>query len=258
MANEHRRSEDREVELERKLDAKVDRKYREEQAKARRKQRKKAARAEKRKNSKFRNSKFGKKWFGMKKWKRVVVYVVLALLLLALIAFGAVYGIYSGFRNDIDEDNLGITPDIEEKYGETDIFNVALFGVDTRDENSFSGRSDSIIIVSVDKANKTVKLSSILRDSYVAIDGHKNQKITHAYAFGGAELAIKTINQNFGMNITDYVTVNFFKLAEAIDILGGVDVEVSEKERKEINNIGDDDNRNFPYLESSGMVHLNG
>lgn len=258
MANEHRRSEDREVELERKLDAKVDRKYREEQAKARRKQRKKAARAEKRKNSKFRNSKFGKKWFGMKKWKRIVVYVVLALLLLALIAFGAVYGIYSGFRNDIDEDNLGITPDIEEKYGETDIFNVALFGVDTRDENSFSGRSDSIIIVSVDKANKTVKLSSILRDSYVAIDGHKNQKITHAYAFGGAELAIKTINQNFGMNITDYVTVNFFKLAEAIDILGGVDVEVSEKERKEINNIGDDDNRNFPYLESSGMVHLNG
>lgn len=258
MANEHRRSEDREVELERKLDAKVDRKYREEQAKARRKQRKKAARAEKRKNSKFRNSKFGKKWFGMKKWKRVVVYVVLALLLLALIAFGAVYGIYSGFRNDIDEDNLGITPDIEEKYGETDIFNVALFGVDTRDENSFSGRSDSIIIVSVDKANKTVKLSSILRDSYVAIDGHKNQKITHAYAFGGAELAIKTINQNFGMNITDYVTVNFYKLAEAIDILGGVDVEVSEKERKEINNIGDDDNRNFPYLESSGMVHLNG
>lgn len=258
MANEHRRSEDREVELERKLDAKVDRKYREEQAKARRKQRKKAARAEKRKNSRFRNSKFGKKWFGMKKWKRVVIYVVLALLLLALIAFGAVYGIYSGFRNDIDEDNLGITPDIEEKYGETDIFNVALFGVDTRDENSFSGRSDSIIIVSVDKANKTVKLSSILRDSYVAIDGHKNQKITHAYAFGGAELAIKTINQNFGMNITDYVTVNFFKLAEAIDILGGVDVEVSEKERKEINNIGDDDNRNFPYLESSGMVHLNG
>ena len=258
MANEHRRSEDREVELERKLDAKVDRKYREEQAKARRKQRKKAARAEKRKNSKFRNSKFGKKWFGMKKWKRVVVYVVLALLLLALIAFGAVYGVYSGFRNDIDEDNLGITPDIEEKYGETDIFNVALFGVDTRDENSFSGRSDSIIIVSVDKANKTVKLSSILRDSYVAIDGHKNQKITHAYAFGGAELAIKTINQNFGMNITDYVTVNFYKLAEAIDILGGVDVEVSEKERKEINNIGDDDNRTFPYLESSGMVHLNG
>lgn len=258
MANEHRRSEDREVEFERRLDEKVDRKYREERAKARRKQRKQAARAEKRKNSKFRNSKFGKKWFGMKKWKRVVVYVVLALLLLALLAFGVVYGIYSGFRNDIDEDKLGITPDIEEKYGETDIFNVALFGVDTRDENSFSGRSDTIIIVSVDKANNTVKLSSILRDSYVAIEGHKNQKITHAYSFGGAELAIKTINQNFGMNITDYVTVNFYKVADAIDLLGGVDVEISEAERKEINRIGDDDNRNFPYLENSGMVHLNG
>lgn len=135
---------------------------------------------------------------------------------------------------------------------------MALFGVDTRDEDSFSGRSDSIIIVSVDKNNNIVKLTSILRDSYVAIEGHKNQKITHAYAFGGAELAIKTLNQNFGMNITDYATINFYKLADAIDILGGVDIEVSEAERKHLNSIGDDDNPDFNYLEESGLVHLTG
>ena len=178
MANENRRSEEREVELGRKLDEKVNKKYKQEQAKARRKRRKARVRAEKRKNSKFRNSKFGKKWFGMKKWKHIVVYVVLAILLLALILFGVVYGIYNSFRNSINEDNLGITTDIEDKYGDTGIFNVALFGVDTRDEDSFSGRSDTIIIVSIDRANNTVKLSSILRDSYVAIEGHKNQKIT--------------------------------------------------------------------------------
>ena len=258
MANENRRSEERKVELSRKLDEKVDKKYKQEQMKARKKRRKERIRAEKRKNSKFRNSKFGKKWFGMKKWKRIVVYVVLAVLLLALLLFGVVYGIYNSFRSDINEDNLGITTDIEDKYGDTGIFNVALFGVDTRDENSFSGRSDTIIIVSVDRANNTVKLSSILRDSYVAIEGHKNQKITHAYMYGGAELAIKTLNQNFGMNITDYVTVNFAKVAEAIDVLGGVDLEITERERVEVNNIGDDDDPDFPYIEEAGMVHLNG
>ena len=149
MANENRRSEERKVELSRKLDEKVNKKYKQEQAKARKKRRKERIRAEKRKNSKFRNSKFGKKWFGMKKWKRIVVYVVLAILLLALLLFGVVYGIYNSFRSNINEDNLGITTDIEDKYGDTGIFNVALFGVDTRDENSFSGRSDTIIIVSV-------------------------------------------------------------------------------------------------------------
>lgn len=247
MRKDRKRTEEQEIELNRKLDEKVEKKLAKEKRKA-----------EKRANSKFRNSKFGKKWFALKKWKRIVVYVLIALILLALIAFATVYGIYNSFRTDINEDNLGISSEIQDKYGDSDIFNVALFGVDTRDEDSFSGRSDSIIIVSVDKNNNIVKLTSILRDSYVAIEGHKNQKITHAYAFGGAELAIKTLNQNFGMNITDYATINFYKLADAIDILGGVDVEVSEAERKHLNAIGDDDNPDFNYLEESGLVHLTG
>ena len=247
MRKDRKRTEEQEVELNRRLDEKVEKKLEKEKRKA-----------EKRANSKFRNSKFGKKWFALKKWKRIVVYVLIALILLALIAFATIYGIYNSFRTDIDEDNLGISSEIQDKYGDSDIFNVALFGVDTRDEDSFSGRSDSIIIVSVDKNNNIVKLTSILRDSYVAIEGHKNQKITHAYAFGGAELAIKTLNQNFGMNITDYATINFYKLADAIDILGGVDIEVSEVERQHLNAIGDDDDPDFNYLEESGLVHLTG
>ena len=247
MRKDRKRTEEQEIELNRKLDEKVEKKLAKEKRKA-----------EKRANSKFRNSKFGKKWFALKKWKRIVVYVLIALILLALIAFATVYGIYNSFRTDINEDNLGISSEIQDKYGDSDIFNVALFGVDTRDEDSFSGRSDSIIIVSVDKNNNIVKLTSILRDSYVAIEGHKNQKITHAYAFGGAELAIKTINQNFGMNITDYATINFYKLADAIDILGGIDIEVTEAERKHLNDIGDDENPDFSYLDEAGTVHLNG
>lgn len=247
MKRERANSEEKEILLEKKLDAKVEKKYKKEQEKA-----------NKRQNSKFRNSKFGKQWFALAKWKRVTVYVILIVLLVALLAFGVVYGIYNNFRNGVDEDNLGISSEIADKYGDTDIFNVALFGVDTRDENSFSGRSDTIMIVSVDKKNNVVKLSSILRDSYVAIEGYKNQKITHAYAFGGAELAIKTINQNFSMNITDYATVNFYKLGQAIDLLGGIDVEVSERERVHLNDIGNDENPSFGYLNESGFVHLTG
>ena len=247
MKRERANSEEKEILFEKKLDAKVEKKYKKEQEKA-----------NKRQNSKFRNSKLGKQWFALAKWKRVTVYAVVAVLLVFLIAFLTVYGIYNNFRSGVDEKDLGISSEISDKYGDTDIVNIALFGVDTRDENSFSGRSDTIIIVSVDRKNNVVKLSSILRDSYVAIEGHKNQKITHAYAFGGAQLAVKTINQNFAMNITDYATVNFFKLGEAIDLLGGIDIEVTEAERVHLNDIGDDENPNFGYLNESGMVHLTG
>lgn len=247
MKRERVHSEEREIRLDKKLDEKVDKKLKKE-----------AIQAEKRKNSKFRNSKFGKKWFALKKWQRGIVYAVIVLLVLCLAAFGIVYGVYSGFHSKIDEGELGISSEIADKYGDTDIFNVALFGLDTRDEDSFSGRSDSIIIVSIDRKNNTVKLSSILRDSYVAIDGHKDQKICHAYAFGGAQLAVKTLNQNFNMNITDYVSVNFAKLGQAIDMLGGVDLEVTERERVHLNDIGDDENPNFHYLEQAGQVHLTG
>ena len=247
MKRERAHSEEREIRLDKKLDEKVDKRLKKE-----------AVKAEKRKNSKFRNSKFGKKWFALKKWQRGIVYAVIVLLVLCLAVFGVVYGVYSGFHNKIDEGELGISSEIADKYGDTDIFNVALFGLDTRDEDSFTGRSDSIIIVSIDRKNNTVKLSSILRDSYVAIDGHKDQKICHAYAFGGAQLAVKTLNQNFNMNITDYVSINFAKLGKAIDMLGGIDIEVTEEERAHLNDIGDDENPNFHYLEQSGQVHLTG
>lgn len=247
MKRERAHSEEREIRLDKKLDEKVEKKLQKEKNKA-----------EKRKNSKFRNSKFGKKWFALKKWQRGIVYAIIIFLVLCLAAFGVVYGIYSGFHSKINESELGISSEIADKYGDTDIFNVALFGLDTRDEDSFTGRSDSIIIVSVDRKNNTVKLSSILRDSYVSIDGHKDQKICHAYAFGGAQLAIKTLNQNFNMNITDYVSINFSKLGKAIDMLGGIDIEVTEAERIHLNDIGDDENPNFHYLEQAGQVHLTG
>ncbi len=208
------------------------------------------------------DSKLKQKWMALKKWQRVVIIVALVVVLLALIALVTVYGIYNGFTTDISREDLGVSDEIENKYGKTDVFNVAVFGVDTRDADSFKGLSDTIMIVSIDAKNKSVKLVSILRDSYVAIDGHKNQKITHAYSFGGAPLAIKTINENFNMNITDYATINMHKLADAINILGGIDIEITESEMNQINQealYGDPNaQRGAALVKNYGQVHLDG
>lgn len=205
---------------------------------------------------------FAQKWRALKKWQKGLIIAVLVLVLLLAAAFIAVFGIYSGFKTNIDKDELGVSDDILKKYGNTDIFNVAIFGVDTRNEDSFKGLSDTIMIVSLDAKNGSVKIVSILRDSYVAIDGHGKQKITHAYSYGGAPLAIKTINKNFNMNITDYATINMFKLSDAINTLGGIDIEITESERDQINQealYGDEKaQRGAALVNDYGQVHLDG
>lgn len=117
----------------------------------------------------------------------------------------------------------------EETAKRNDIVNIALFGVDRREKGE-RGRSDAMMIATVDFKHDKLKLTSLMRDMYVPIEGHGNDKLNSAYAFGGAELAIKTINQNFGTDIRDYVTVDFFTLEKIIDSLGGVMIEVKPEE----------------------------
>lgn len=142
-----------------------------------------------------------------------------------------------------------------------DVTNIALFGLDQRNNNETS-RSDAVMILSIDKAHKKIKLTSVMRDSYVQIDGHKKDKLTHAYAYGGPELSIKTLNKNFNLNIKDYVSVNFFNMEKIIDSLGGIEVEVKSSEIKEINKymkeISDITNTPFTSLTNSGRQLLNG
>ncbi len=128
-------------------------------------------------------------------------------------------------KTEVDENELAV--DIEDS--EEHIKNIALFGIDTRKDDSMKGLSDSIMVMSIDTQNKTIKLISIMRDSVVDVDG-KITKINAAYSKGGPQLAIKTINKNFGFDITDYATVNFSGMAELIDIVGGVEVEVTKGE----------------------------
>ncbi len=112
------------------------------------------------------------------------------------------------------------------------IENIALFGVDA--EIGQRGRSDSIMIVTVDKNSKKIKISSIIRDSYVSIPDRGMDKVNHAYAFGGPELALRTLNSNFHLDIRDFATVNFTTLPKIIDIIGGVSVDITNAEAGQI------------------------
>ncbi len=138
--------------------------------------------------------------------------------------------------------------------------NIALFGLDSRANNS-TGRSDAIIILSIDRVHNKIKLTSIARDTYVAIEGRKNDKLTHAWAYGKAKLAVKTLNQNFNMNITDYAYINFFEFAKLIDYLGGVMIDVDNAELNIMNNYYGPELRNlgFNYTNATaGYVRLDG
>lgn len=115
------------------------------------------------------------------------------------------------------------------------ITNIALFGVDA--PVGQRGRSDSIMIVTVDRNAKKIKISSIMRDSYVNIPDRGMDKVNHAYAFGGPELALRTLNSNFHLDIRNYATVNFTTLPKIIDILGGVSITVTGAEATQISGV---------------------
>jgi len=124
--------------------------------------------------------------------------------------------------------------------------NIVIFGLDNSSD-SYSGRSDSIILVSINKKTNEVKLCSIYRDTYLKLTDRSLDKITHAYAYGGPELAISTLNENLDLNITEFATVNFDSTQKIIDTIGGITLQIDSDEVKHISGIS-----------SSGKHHLTG
>ena len=146
----------------------------------------------------------------------------------------------------VDTSDLNINyEEIQEFENHEEIINIALFGIDS--EDGVAGRSDAIMVATIDPIHNKLKLTSIMRDSYVNIPDRGMDKINHAYAFGGPQLAIKTINENFGLDITDYMSVNFTSLPVIIDILGGVEINITDEEVPHI-----------PGVASAGTYTLNG
>lgn len=132
---------------------------------------------------------------------------------------------------------------------------IAVFGVDSRSNRYGIGtRSDSIMLAMVDKDEKTVKVASILRDCLMHIEGHDYEKVTHAHSYGGPELAIKTLNENLDLNIDKYVTVNFNSVGDLVDMMGGIEQNITDDELesfniaiKEINEVRNTSSLNIYY-----------
>lgn len=142
--------------------------------------------------------------------------------------------------------------------------NIALFGVDSRQNRlKDATHSDTIIIASLNNKTKDVKLASVYRDTYVNIpDKNAFDKINAAYFRGGYSLALSTINKNFDLDITEYVTVNFQAVVKAIDLLGGIEINVKDNEVKWLNGYVRELNRinnsNIAGITSAGTQTLNG
>ncbi|SHH26598.1 LCP family protein [Clostridium grantii] len=169
---------------------------------------------------------------------RRILFVILILLVLAIAGYlGNMFSNLSKVKTvKITEtkEALEVSDKAVEKSNEYDVINFAFFGIDSR-ESGETARSDSIMIATIDKEHNKIKLSSIMRDTYVSISGHDKDKITHAYAYGGPQLAVSTLNKNFDLNIKYFVTVDFFDMEKIIDTLGGVEIDVKKDEIDLIN-----------------------
>lgn len=196
---------------------------------------------------------------GTKKAKRrfPIVRVVLVLLVAIIVAVAAdvnyLLGLYE--YDDTNESSLAANT-------QDGIMTIALFGVDTRENGDSGTRSDAIMIMSVDPARSSVKLISLMRDSYVDVPGYGKTKLCHAYGYGGAQLMMQTINENFDMDIKEYMTVDFAQMASIIDGVGGVTVTLTKDELEETNKFIDEycweNDMPTQRIEAAGEQKLNG
>ena len=195
-----------------------------------------------------------------RKRRRILVLVIEVIILAALSVVA--YGIFKlGSLNhlSLNVDNNGWT---QEGYT-----NIALFGTDSREgaaENGELVRSDTIIVASLNNETKEVKLVSVYRDTMLEQEGQHYDKANVAYAQGGPEEAVNMLNRNLDLDIEDYVSVNFLAMADVVDALDGVDIELTDEEVVHMNNYcvetSEVTGKSYERIEPEvgGTYHLNG
>lgn len=163
------------------------------------------------------------------------------------------------YNPDFNDGTINMSMDEGSLLNDPMVLNILLFGADK--SNDGVSRSDSMIMLSIDNRHKKLKLTSFMRDMWVYIPDYGYSKLNHAYAYGGAKLSIATIEQNFGIKIDRYAIVDFNSFKSIIDILGGIDIELSDEEIDYINwqswKNNQVDTRNELQV-PAGIVHLNG
>lgn len=209
-----------------------------------------------------------KRNFESKKKKKLWKKILIIILIIVVVLVGVIAGVGMWFVNDklgkinyveIDESKIEVNEGVELKGYKT----IALFGVDSRYDDLVSGtRTDCIILATIDEAEKQVKLTSVYRDTYLEITGRSLDKVNHAYAYGGAELSLSTLNTNLDLDITQFVTVNFESVVDIVNAVGGVNMQITAEEVKYINPYIDEVNEvtkhNSSHITSAGNYNLDG
>ena len=183
------------------------------------------------------------------KKKSKVLIVLLAILLVLVLAVVAIYtsvvlSLKEGTVEKVDKEDITQeallsqnVPIITEEQIKSHVFNILLIGIDTKDANSFSGRSDTMMLVSYNEFENKASIVSFMRDSLVEVPGYGKTKLGHSYAYGGVGLTINTINEVYDLDIQNYVTINFENMKNVIDKMGGIEVPLTAEEAAYLNRV---------------------
>lgn len=205
-----------------------------------------------------------------KKRRRITGLIILTVLILLIaMTAAAVYfyarGLFLKFsQHPIDKTKIEINEQVDRELKDYD--NILILGADARHkENTLKTRSDGIILMSLNKNSGKVKMTSILRDSFLRIDRDGKSmldKLTHAHAFGGPENTVRALNRNLDLNISKYMEVNWYTVEKVADALGGLEFDIKEHEINEMNRYIDDTNRHLKgstvHIKKAGKQVLNG
>lgn len=176
--------------------------------------------------------------------KKIVIGLVVFIIAVPMVAFGYFYfKLNSIYDSSAAKDVKNKIEKADDKDG---ITNILLAGVDGNNLEK-GNRSDSMMVLTIDENNNDIRITSLARDTYVQIPGYGEEKLTHAYAYGGPALLLQTIDKNFGLKIDKYAAVSFSSFEKIIDALGGIEIDVLPKEVSYI-----------PGVDSAGKQTLNG
>lgn len=170
--------------------------------------------------------------------KSIILKAIFVIALCVSVGVCGVWGYYdaimaslttgaSATKNREDDDDLVYTDDV---------INILVVGADRRANETANGRSDSTMVVSVDMKNEQVKVTSLMRDMYIDIPGYGMDKFNSSYSYGGVDLLSQTIENNFDIKLDGYVIVDFSSFKKVINKIGGVKVNVSQKDADYLNN----------------------
>ncbi|MBP3753752.1 MAG: LCP family protein [Lachnospiraceae bacterium] len=196
-------------------------------------------------------------------FKSFLITVLVCVLIILAIGMGFSYAMTKKAYGMLKYESAG---DFDKEALTADgVTNILLIGNDSR-LNGEDGRSDAMILVSISKTSGKILMTSILRDVYVEIPGYGSNRLNAAYAFGGPELLMETIQHNFDIPVSRYILVNFEAFAGVVDAVGGVDIELTVEEIGWVNAYLNEYNEltghefGYNYLTQTepGVIHLNG